>query len=91
MRKDAGAKTRVSTKGQVILPKAIRDKRNWKPGTELKLTETPEGVLLTPARPFAPTRFEDVFGSVPWNGRTVSIEEMDEAIVAEARRRYVRD
>ena len=27
--KNATAKTMVSTKGQVILPKAIRDKRKW--------------------------------------------------------------
>ena len=52
--KNATAKTRVSTKGQVILPKAIRDKHNWKPGTELNVEETPNGVLLTRTLYFAP-------------------------------------
>ena len=44
--KNATAKTMVSTKGQVILPKAIREKLKWKPGTELNVEETPNGVLL---------------------------------------------
>ena len=56
--KNATAKTKVSTKGQVILPKAIRDKHKWTPGTELNVDETPDGVLLTPTRYFAPTKFE---------------------------------
>ena len=29
------ATTVVSTKGQVILPKAIRNEKNWAPGTKL--------------------------------------------------------
>ncbi|MGD0187252.1 MAG: AbrB/MazE/SpoVT family DNA-binding domain-containing protein [Roseiarcus sp.] len=84
------AKTKVSTKGQVILPKAIRDKRKWTPGTELTVEETPEGVLLRSAPLFAPTRFEDVAGMLRGKspvGRALSIEEMDEAVMAEARRR----
>jgi AbrB family looped-hinge helix DNA binding protein len=60
--KNATAKTKVSTKGQVILPKAIREKHKWKPGTELNVEETPNGVLSTPTRHFAPTKLEDVAG-----------------------------
>jgi AbrB family looped-hinge helix DNA binding protein len=84
------AKTRVSTKGQVILPKAIRDKHKWKPGTELNVEETPDGVLLRPARYFAPTKLEDVAGMLRHKvhiDHPLSVEEMDAAIVAEARRR----
>jgi AbrB family looped-hinge helix DNA binding protein len=86
-------KTKVSTKGQVVLPKAIRDKRKWTAGTELTVEETPEGVLLRSAPLFAPTRLEDVAGMLRGRGRVnrvVSIEEMDEAVLAEARRRYLR-
>jgi bifunctional DNA-binding transcriptional regulator/antitoxin component of YhaV-PrlF toxin-antitoxin module len=34
MAKAASLKTRASTKGQVVLPKAIRDKRGFGPGAE---------------------------------------------------------
>ena len=38
--------TTVSTKGQVILPKAIRQRKHWEPGTRLVVEDTPDGVLL---------------------------------------------
>ncbi len=86
----AKAKTKVSTKGRVILPKAIRNKRKWTPGTELTVEEAPEGVLLKAAPRFAPTKFEDVAGMLRGKSRVnrvVSIEEMDEAVLVEAQRR----
>ena len=52
--------TTVSTKGQVILPKAIRERRHWAAGTQLIVEETADGVLLRSAPLFAPTRPEDV-------------------------------
>jgi AbrB family looped-hinge helix DNA binding protein len=35
--------TTVSTKGQVILPKAIRERLRWRAGTELVVEDTAEG------------------------------------------------
>lgn len=79
--------TRVSSKGQVILPKAVRSGRAWGPGTRLIVEDTPEGVLLRKAPAFPPTRPEDVFGCLPWDGPELTIEEMDEAVLAEAAER----
>ena len=45
--------TVVSTKGQVILPKSVREQRHWEPGTRLLVEDTAEGVrvhALVPAR-----------------------------------------
>ena len=78
--------TVVSTKGQVILPKAIRDQRQWPAGTRLVVEDTTLGVLLRPY-PFAPTTLEQVAGCLKWDGPPISIEEMDAAIVAESKRR----
>ena len=83
--------TTVSTKGQVILPKAIRDKREWDAGTRLLVEETPDGVLLKRAPAFPETRPQDVFGSLPHGGRPKSLDEMDAGVLAEARRRHARD
>jgi AbrB family looped-hinge helix DNA binding protein len=79
--------TIISTKGQVILPKAIRDQRHWPAGMRLTVESTPDGVLLRPAAIFPPTSVEKVFGSLPYAGKAKSIDEMDAAVVVEAKRR----
>jgi AbrB family looped-hinge helix DNA binding protein len=83
--------TTVSTKGQVILPKAIREQRHWTAGTELMVEDTPEGILLKAKPVFAPTRPKDVFGSLPYQGPAKSISDMDAGIAAEAKRRHARN
>jgi AbrB family looped-hinge helix DNA binding protein len=82
--------TVVSTKGQVILPKAIRDGKGWRAGQQLIVEETRDGVLLRPASPFAPTRLEDVFGSLDAKGKHVSDKDFDAAVADEIRRRHAR-
>jgi AbrB family looped-hinge helix DNA binding protein len=83
--------TVVSTKGQVILPKSIRQHRNWDAGTRLVVEETPEGVLLKAAPLFAETRPEDVYGSLPFKGAPKTLKEMEASIAAEVKRRHARD
>jgi AbrB family looped-hinge helix DNA binding protein len=82
--------TIVSTKGQVILPKAIRQRRDWSPGTRLVVEETAEGVLLKPAPIFARTDPEKVRGMLAYRGKAKTLEEMDAGIEAEVRRRHAR-
>jgi AbrB family looped-hinge helix DNA binding protein len=79
--------TTVSTKGQVILPKAVRDQKRWEAGTRLTVENTDEGVLLKAAPSFAPTEIAAVCGSLAFEGEALTIEEMDAAVAAEARRR----
>lgn len=83
-------KTRVSTKGQVILPKSIRERRQWGAGTELVVEETAEGVLLKPATLVPRTDPKKVFGMLAYRGRPKTIEEMDAGILAEAKRQHDR-
>jgi len=79
--------TVISTKGQVILPKAIRDQRHWPTGTRLTVENTPEGVLLKPTPVFPASSIDAVFGSLHHQGPALSIGNMDEAISREAKRR----
>ncbi|WP_157217388.1 AbrB/MazE/SpoVT family DNA-binding domain-containing protein [Flavisphingomonas formosensis] len=79
--------TIISTKGQVILPKAIRDLRHWTPGTKLTVEDTPDGVLLKASPLFPPSDVETMFGSMRHDGPALSIDEMNEAIAREAERR----
>ena len=82
--------TVISTKGQVILPKAIRDQRHWAPGTRLSVEDTPEGVLLKPTPAFPEATIDRVFGSLRHAGAALTVEEMDAAIAKEAKR-HARD
>lgn len=83
-------KTKVSTKGQVILPKPIRERRHWSPGTELIVEETAEGVLLKSATLVPRTEPDKVFGMLAFQGRPKTVEEMNAGILAEAKRRHDR-
>lgn len=86
--------TRVSGKGQVVVPKPVRDRQGWQPGTDLEVVETDNGVLLRPARTGgkltveeAVARFRQLYTH---RGPPVTLEEMDEAIAEEAARRHRR-
>lgn len=87
----AAPTTRLSTKGQVILPAELRKKRGWQPGQVLEVQETPEGLLLKPATLFPRTEVGAAFGMLksPFD-RSVTIEEMNQGIVDEVRRRHAR-
>lgn len=85
------ATTTLSTKGQVILPKAIRDRKGWEAGKQLIVEETQDAVILRAARPFAPTKPEEVFGSLSHHGKRLSDRDIEKALRAAAKRRYARD
>jgi AbrB family looped-hinge helix DNA binding protein len=79
--------TRLSTKGQVVLPKAVRSARAWPPGTGFVVEETPEGVLLRPIGRFPETRLEDVAGCLKHGGKAKTITQMNRGVSREVRRR----
>lgn len=83
--------TTVSTKGQVILPMAIRRQKHWDAGTRLIVEDAADGILLRPAPHFPETIPDDVFGSLPTTGRPKTLEEMEVGILAEAKRRHAGD
>ena len=72
--------TRLSSKGKLVLPKAIRDAGGWAEGTEFSVERVPEGVLLRPLRPLPVTRLEDVIGCAGYRGRPRSLADMERGI-----------
>lgn len=82
--------TIVSRKGQITLPRPVRDQRRWAAGTRLTVENMDDGVLLRAAPAFPPTRPEDVFGSLCQKGAPKSLAEMDTGFAAEAKRRHAR-
>ncbi len=82
--------TKLSSKGQVVLPAAIRAAHDWQPGVEFLVEDTPDGVLLRPLKPFKPSRLEEVFGCTGYAGPARTVEEMDEAIAEGVRADHAR-
>ena len=82
--------TRLSTKGQIILPKNIRTSRAWAPGTTFTVEETGDGILLRPAGRFPETRIDEVAGCLRSRRKAATIAKMDAAIAREVSRRHDR-
>ncbi len=75
--------TTLSTKGQLILPKAVRDRHGWSSGDRLLVEERPEGVLLRREPSRTATRLEDVAGMLHDPGRRPLTPEQEDAGMAE--------
>lgn len=81
--------TRLSTKGQIVLPKSIRTSRSWGPGMEFTVEESGDGILLRPAHRFSPTDLSDVLACLP-SKRKKTIAQMSTAVSREVARRHGR-
>lgn len=77
--------TKLSTKGQVVLPKSIRAAHRWRPGTEFTVEEHGEGILLKPKTHAMMRDWDELIGCIPYKGPRKSIRAMDRAVAAEAR------
>jgi AbrB family looped-hinge helix DNA binding protein len=82
----AFTKTTLSTKGQIVAPKAMRDQKRWQAGTRLVLKDTPEGILITPEQAEKIHTGDDIIGILQSDGPPVTIEPMNEAVFEEAKR-----
>jgi len=69
--------TRLSTKGQLILPKEVRDRLGLRAGSQLEI-EVRDGLIML--RPIQRTTVEDLIGLLPWHKEAKTLEEMDQAI-----------
>ncbi|OHC63328.1 MAG: AbrB family transcriptional regulator [Rhodocyclales bacterium GWA2_65_20] len=77
--------TSLSSKGQVILPKSVREAHRWTPGTRFVVEDAADGVLLRPIAPFPASSLEEVIGCTGYAGPAKSLEEMEAAIAEGAR------
>ncbi|MDP2827237.1 MAG: AbrB/MazE/SpoVT family DNA-binding domain-containing protein [Sulfuricellaceae bacterium] len=72
--------TKLSSKGQIILPKSVRESHHWAAGMEFVIEDTSDGIMLRPAKSFSPTRLMDVVGCTGYAGSAKTLEEMEAAI-----------
>ena len=72
--------TKLSSKGQVIVPKEIRSRHHWEPGQEFQAIDTNDGILLRPTSPFPETSMKEVASCLSYTGKTKTLEEMEAAV-----------
>jgi len=82
--------TRLSSKGQIVLPKNIRASRSWGPGTRFTIEETRDGILLRPASYFPATDLEEVAGCLRSKRKPKTVAQMRTASEREVIRRHDR-
>jgi AbrB family looped-hinge helix DNA binding protein len=78
--------TRLSEKGQIVIPKRVRTAHGWEPGLEFVVEETDDGVKLKPIKPFKTTKIDDVLGCLKYKGPRKSLKDMETAIAKGARK-----
>lgn len=75
-----------STKGQIVIPKAIRDRHAFIDGSTVEVVDTPAGVLLRLPKPAKHEPAANIIARFrarnTYYGAAVSIDEMSEAIDA---------
>ena len=83
--------TRLSSKGQVIIPKALRDAKRWAAGMSLVAEQTTEGILLRPAaqqqKQPAGVALRRIQERIGYQGKAATPADMQRAVEEEAARR----
>ena len=82
--------TRLSTKGQIVLPKTIRTSRAWGPGTEFIVEEAGDGILLRPAGAFTEADLDQVAGCLGSRRKPKTSVQMRAGVGREVKRRHDR-
>ena len=72
--------TKLSSKGQVIIPKPIREAHQWTAGQDLVVIEMGDGILLKPKTPFTVTTLDDVASCLNYKGEAKTLDDMQQAI-----------
>ena len=87
------ARAKMSSKGQIVVPKSVRDAHGWGAGTELEFVDSGKGVLVRPAQKldprFPPITIEEFLARrIKVDKPLPNDREIDEILLAEAARRF---
>lgn len=82
------ATTTLSSKGQVIIPMALRRSNNWKVGLELTVIDTGAGLLIRPSAAFEAAQLAEVAGMFKGSVSAKTDLEIAAALQQDVRRRW---
>ncbi len=80
-------KTTLSSKGQIVLPQAIRTQLGLVAGIEFDVTTQGDTVVLRRVSRFPTTKLDDAVGSIKYTGPVRTIDEMNDAVAEMFRQR----
>lgn len=75
--------TTLSSKGQVVIPSAVRRRHQWQPGQCLAIEDTADGLILR--LPPAGAALRRLVGIAGYKGKAKSRRDMEAAIARGAR------
>lgn len=67
----------ISTKGQIVIPKRLRDQWGLVTGSRVKFASTPAGIQITPVAARNAKAVLKGLGLTGYQGKALSIDEMD--------------
>jgi AbrB family looped-hinge helix DNA binding protein len=70
------ATTTLSSKGQVVIPKEIRDELHWDAGTQITLVSSASGVMLKAVPKKTGRKLADLIGLLKHQGTPLSTEAL---------------
>jgi AbrB family looped-hinge helix DNA binding protein len=68
--------TKLSEKGQVVIPKKVRLSYGWTPGVQFSIEESEDGIKLKPIKPFEKSTINDVVGCLNYRGPRKTLKDM---------------
>ncbi len=87
----AKVKSHMSSKGQIVIPKALRDSKGITPGSEVEFVEHPDGLLLKLPSQVKQYTLEDLMNVLPpYKGPPVTDQMIQDGIDAAMRERWER-
>lgn len=66
----------LSSKGQVVIPKEIRDQLHWESGTQITMFSSAYGVTLKAVPAKKGRKLEDLIGMLKHDGAPLTTEEL---------------
>ena len=74
------SQTRLSTKGQVIIPREIRNRQGWQTGTVLDVEDHGDFLVLRGAAAGPATTVDELLGILPCRGKARTLAQMKQGI-----------
>jgi AbrB family looped-hinge helix DNA binding protein len=78
--------TTLSSKGQIVIPRQIRQRHGWRPGAIFTIVDDGDALVLKLTTSRYTTSLDEVIGCAGYSGPIKSLAEMDAGIMEEARK-----